>query len=183
MSGDIKQIKAQFQKLEWQQNRLFDLISSLPEKSYFRQPSPDSWSIAQATNHLYLSEKGSLAYLQKKINYPETIPGFHFKSWGAVMALKFSFFSPFRFKAPPAINMWADQPLLSPTEIIEEWKASRIALYAFINQYHAQLGSSLVYKHPIVGRLTMYQMLIFFNDHMHRHLKQIKRIRKQIEMD
>jgi len=183
MTGDITQIIKQFENLERKQIKLFDLISALAPETYYQQHTPNSWSIAQTANHLYLSEKGSLAYLTKKIKYPDTIPAFQIKSWLAVMMLKFSFYSPIRFKAPPAINMWAEQPLLSQTEIIEKWKANRKALIDFIKSNHPLFGSHLVYKHPFVGRMTMYQMLIFFNDHMNRHLKQIERIRKQIKQE
>ncbi len=181
MSGDLKQVESQFLKLDRKQKELFPLISTISEKAYYTQPTSNSWSIAQAANHLYLSESSSLSYLKKKMAYPTTIPHYQIKSWGALAALKFSFSSPFKFKAPPKINMWDDQPILSQTDLIEKWTALRITLFEFIRLHQPEFGSHLVFKHPFVGRLTMYQMLIFLNDHMRRHQKQMYQISQKLK--
>ncbi len=177
----MKQVNEQFRKLEQKQLKLHWLISSLTEETYFKQPNPKSWSIAQAANHLYMSETLSLAYLKKKLAYPDTIPPFHIKSWGALAALKFAFYSRFKFKAPRAINMWKNQLLLPQAMLEEKWKSNRLALFEIIRLHQNAFGPHLVYKHPFVGRLTMYQMLIFFNAHRNHHLKQIRQIKRQLD--
>lgn len=180
MPGDILQIEKHFHRLELKKSKLMTSLSSLSTEIYFKQPTPKRWSIAQVANHLYRSEKLSLAYLTKKMSNPDSIPKFHFKSWGTLVALKVSLYSPFKFKAPSAINMWKDQPIHNPHVLHEKWDASRVALIHFIRQYQPDFGSHLIYKHPVAGRMTMYQTLIFLNDHMNRHLKQMDQIKKLI---
>jgi predicted DNA-binding protein YlxM (UPF0122 family) len=72
------------------------------------------------------------------------------------------------------------QPVLSYHELSEKWSVSRAALYQFIINNHKAFGTHLAYKHPFAGRMTMYQMLIFLEDHMTHHMKQIEKIVRQL---
>lgn len=181
MSGNSKKIDHQFQKLEKKKQELVDLIRHLPEEMYHKQPSTYQWSIGQAANHLFLSETNSLAYLKKKLSYPDAVPPFHVKSWGAVLFTKFTLWSPYKVKAPRAINMWEQQAVLSPAELERKWNELRTDLISFIRIQQPAMGTHLAFKHPFSGRMTMHQMLIFLNDHMAHHLRQIHRIMKKIK--
>jgi hypothetical protein len=166
--------------MELKKERLIQRITALPESSYTSQPSPGRWSVAQVANHLYLSEKLSLAYLKKKLSYPDTVPPFHVKSWGSVLLIKVILSSPFKVKAPKAINMWEEQPILSPAELNEKWSLLRNELISFIQEHEPTFRRHLAFNHPFAGRLTFYQMTIFINDHMAHHIRQIDRILKNI---
>jgi len=96
MSGQAKAIQDQFERLEKKKQVLFLLISSLTPEIYSQQPSASSWSVGQAANHIYLSERLSFAYLRKKLSYPETIPTYHPKSWGGILLIKAVFFTHFK---------------------------------------------------------------------------------------
>lgn len=176
MPGKTQEIRRQFEKLESKKKNLLALLHTIPAEKYMRQPSPESWSIAQAANHIYLSERLSLAYLRKKMSYPDTIPPYHIKSWGAVMLIKFTLWTRYKIKAPKAINMWEQQDILSPEELEKKWSKVRTDLISFMEEHQPTFGSHLVYNHPFAGRMTMYQTLIFLNDHMAHHFKQINRI-------
>ncbi len=167
-------------KLKQTHDHLIDLVGNLPEELYYHQISPSQWSIAQVSNHLYLSEKLSLAYLKKKITYPDSIPGYHPKSWASLLALKYSLKSPMKFKAPASINMWKDQPILNQKDLRQKWTTLREELFDFIRHHEEDYGTHLIYRHPFTGRMTMSQMLIFLNDHMKHHLRQIHRIQRQL---
>ena len=152
------------------------MISSIAPDVYTRQPSSQRWSVAQAANHIYLSEKLSLAYIRKKISYPDTIPPFHPKSWAGVFLIKAVFFTNYKWNAPKAINMWEEQSILSPVELANNWSVQRQELITFIETHQPAFGKHLVYRHPYAGRMTMHQMLIFLNDHMAHHIRQIRKI-------
>ena len=165
-----------FRKLEAKKERLMHLLLVLPTEAYLKQPSPQSWSIGQAANHLFLSETFSLAYLKKKMSYPDDLPPFHVKSWGSVLLTKLALNTPYKAKAPKTINMWENQPILLPDELNQKWSALRIELKNFLDGHHPTYGRHLVFRHPFAGRMTMRQMLIFFNDHMAHHIRQVQRI-------
>jgi hypothetical protein len=151
-------------------------ILPLTEAEYSKQPSPGSWSAIEAANHVYLSEQLSLAYLKKKMAYPETIPPFHYKSWGSVFLIKLVFKTGYKWNAPEMIDMRHQQPVLSPADLNTKWPLKRKELLSFIESRQTALGSHLAYRHPYAGRMTMHQMLIFLNDHLGHHMKQIDRI-------
>ncbi len=176
MPGKQDSIHHQFDLLEQKKKALFSKIASLSPAQYFQSPPSGGWSVAQAANHIYLSEQLSMAYIRKKLSYPDTIPKYSPKSWAAVVLLKFALWSPYKAKAPKAINMWEQQAILSVEDLDHNWTTLRNELISFIEKHQSDFGRHLVYRHPYAGRLTMHQMLIFFNDHMAHHLKQIERI-------
>ncbi len=153
-------------------------ILPLSETEYSKQPSPGSWSAIETANHVYLSEKLSLGYLKKKMAYPDTIPPFHFKSWGGVLLIKLVFRTGYKWNAPETIDMRHQQPVLTPAELNTQWPLQRKEMLSFIESHQAAFGSHLAYRHPYAGRMTMHQMLIFLNDHLGHHMKQINRILK-----
>ena len=175
----VKAIHRQMKHLDQKKQSLLQILTKLTEEEYFRQPSPDSWSVAQAANHIYLSERYSMRYIQKKLSFPDTLAPFHPKSWASVLLLKIVLFTPYKAKAPKIINMWEDQPLMSPASLNEEWMRLRTELFECVKNHYPQFGSYLVYKHPFAGRLTLHQMLIFLNDHMAHHIRQINKILKK----
>ena len=176
MTANMNGINREFEKLERKKQKLMQSIVSLTEDRYHTHPSPESWSVAQAANHIFLSEQLSLAYLKKKLSYPDTVPPFHIKSWGAVLLIKLVLWTRYKRKAPKAINMWEQQTILSMAELDQQWRILRIELYAFIEKHQLSFGTHLAYNHPFAGRMTMHQMLIFLNDHLEHHLKQVDRI-------
>jgi hypothetical protein len=169
-------IHHQFKKLEKKKKVLMEKIAALTDERYLRQPSSGGWSVAQAANHIYLSEQLSMAYIRKKLSYPDSLQRFQFRSWPAVWLLKFALWSPYKRKAPQNINMWGNQPILSMEELDKNWDTLRKDMITLIDQYQPSYGKHMVYRHPYAGRMTMHQMLIFFNDHMAHHIRQIDKI-------
>jgi uncharacterized damage-inducible protein DinB len=181
MTGHSKQIHQQFEKLESRKKALMNLIALLSNEKYNKQPSSGSWSVGQAANHLFLSEQLSTAYIRKKLSYPDTLLPFQAKSWGGVFLIKLALWSSYKRKAPVAINMWEQQAILSQEELEAQWSKLRADMIALIDHHQEAFGSHMVYRHPFAGRMTMYQMLIFFNDHLAHHMKQINRILSKID--
>lgn len=180
MTGPTTQIHHQFEKLELKKKILINLITSLSDEKYNQQPSSGSWSVAQAANHIFLSEQLSTAYIRKKLSYPDTLLPFQIKSWGGVYLIKLVLWSGYKRKAPVNINMWDQQPILSQADLEQQWSKLRADMITLIEKHQGAFGSHMVYRHPFAGRMTMHQMLIFFNDHMAHHMKQINRIVSKI---
>lgn len=169
-------IDTRFQILEDRKQELFTLLDRLPDNLYYQQPAQLSWSIGQVINHLYWSERNSLAYLKKKLSYPDSVPRYHWKSWAGILLIKLVFLTRFKVKAPASIDMWQVEKIFSPTALKTNWDDLRKELKAFIDQHQPVFGRHLAFRHPFAGRMTMYQMLIFFNDHIRHHQRQIRKI-------
>ncbi len=178
VSSDQK-INTQFDKMADKKRHIMKIIRPLTTEQYLHHVNPTTWSVGQIANHLYQSERLSLAYLKKKLSYPDTIPPFSIKSWWSLYTVNFILWSPFKVKAPPAINMWKDIEILSPDDLDTKWNQVRKDLAALLAEHHPRFHHHLVFNHPISGRMTMTQMLIFFNHHIAHHLRQIRRAIKK----
>jgi uncharacterized damage-inducible protein DinB len=97
------------------------------------------------------------------------------------MLLKWTLLSPLKFKSPPQINMRNDQPVLGLAELREAWRQSRADLRELLEANEESLRHRLPYRHPYAGRMTLRQMLIFFNDHFAHHERQINRILRDLK--
>lgn len=173
-------VHRQFQKLELKKEKLINLLNSIPPGKYQLAPHDKSWTIGQVANHIYLTEKNSLGYIRKKLSYPDSLPKFHLKSWGGILLIKLVFLGKIKIKAPASIDMWKIDEVFPINELNEKWSSVRAELISFIEKNQPQFSHHLVFRHVFAGRMTMQQMLIFMNDHMAHHQKQINRILKQL---
>jgi uncharacterized damage-inducible protein DinB len=173
-------MQIQLNRMERQKEKLMSFIYSLPEDICRRQPDITTWSILQVANHLYLSENFSLAYIRKKLSYPDTIVPFNIKSWWSTVFVMASLWLPIRTKAPKNIDMRNDQPVLSPDELDKKWEQVRQELVATLEESSSKFKTHLVFRHPFAGRMTLTQMLMFFNHHIAHHRRQILKIKKRI---
>ncbi|MEO6130984.1 MAG: DinB family protein [Saprospiraceae bacterium] len=174
-------IKIQFERMDQKKRALMAEIRKLSPDDYVRHPDQLTWSAGQIANHLYLSERLSLVYLKKKLSYPDTLIPYHIKSRWSLFMVNFILWSPFKVRAPASIDMWAEKEVLIPDELDARWNSVRTELSALIAEHENKFGNHLVFNHPFAGRMTMRQMLIFFNHHLAHHLRQINRVLKQID--
>jgi len=176
MDKPIQAIHTQFNRLEAKKRKITDLLQSLTTAQYSQQPDAQTWSVGQVAQHLYLSERNSLAYLKKKLSYPDTVPLYHPKSWGGVWLIKLVYLFHFKIKAPDSINMWKISEVMTQEELKAKWDELRKELISFVEKNEPAFGRHLAFRHPFAGRMTMHQMLIFMNDHMRHHQKQMQKI-------
>ena len=176
MSDPLPSIQRQLHRLQLQKQNLFGILNALPVEDFFRQPDANRWSIGQIANHLYLSERNSMAYLKKKLSYPDTVPRFHFKSWGGIILIRLVFGLHIRIKAPDSINVWKMDNLLSRDELEQKWNELRQDMKDYLELQVPVFKNKLAYRHPFAGRMSMHQMVMFLNDHFRHHQRQINRV-------
>ena len=155
-------------------------LGKYPHEKLNVKPSPDAWSVMQVMQHVMTSERLSLAYVKKKTSFQQS-----FKKAGLATrlrwaALKVFLWLPLKFKAPPAVN--ADNfPVESDLgEVVGQWYENRKDLARFFENVPKEWIGAEVYRHPRAGRLKLEDMLVFFEDHFARHVKQIDRALKQV---
>ena len=169
--------KAKFDKLEKEKSDWIKAVSLLNGEQQNVQ-NCGKWSVLEHGYHLYLAEKGSLAYVKKKLSYNPKLKKAGFRMFFKNVALWIFMTSPFKFKAPKAVSQKNFPDDLS-IEILETaWDKSRLELKAFLDSIGDQFLGLEVYKQPFAGRLTLEGMLRFFILHQKRHFihtrKQVK---------
>ena len=176
----MSDLKSGFEKMEATKAVLLRSLASLDAPTLNQKPAPTSWSILQVVAHLTRSEAGTLQYIKKKIQDPSALPKAGVPAWFRIAALVAGINSPLKFKAPP----WtADVPetgefqaaSLAWAEVREDWRE-------FIEVFPEGLRDRLIFRHPFVGLLGPAQVMIFLNQHLGNHVRQIARIRKTLNV-
>lgn len=157
-----------------------DLLNQLKEyttEQLETKPLPSGWSTLHVLTHLYTSEKLSFGYIKKKSLGIQNTANAGLKQTLLMPILKISQRLPFRFKAPRVVV--ENTPETMPLEqLINHWNLLRLELKAHLENVSDGHLHKLVYKHPIVGRLSLPQAMQFFAEHINHHKPQIKRALK-----
>ena len=160
-------------------DKLLTSLSMRDHEILQKKPDKNEWSIIQVLAHLILTERASLAYIQKKVLGIDDLHDVGAKEKIKMRLSKLIYTGIFRFKARVSS---ISNPSNSNTidQISSEWREVRQEMKNFIEDYPDEFIDVAIYKHPILGRLSMSQMFEFLNDHIHHHEHQIKRILKKI---
>lgn len=174
------EIEKEFRRLDSLKSIILAKAGSLSTEDFVRQIQPQTWSAGQIINHLYLSEKLSLAYVKKKLQYPDTVPAYSIRSLWSVLGYRL-LFATAKMKAPKHINMWEGQDILPVGVLDTKWQDLRNEMRLFISENYPGFRKHLVFRHPFSGRMTFRQMLRFFGDHIVHHTRQMDRLLHTIE--
>lgn len=169
----------QLDLLDEETKALLDELSSYSNTALNTAPKPGAWSAVQTMHHLLLSESLSLAYLRKKLSFdPELKPaGWAEKSREWFLRLFYK--TGIKRKAPAMISgdQLPREASLADTE--QEWLAMREDFRRYLSGLDSSLFDKSVFKHPIVGKMTLEGMLYFHLVHFRHHRKQIRAAARQ----
>lgn len=171
-------LKSGFEKMEATKATLLRGLASLDADTLNRKPDAATWSILQVVAHLTKSEGGTLQYIKKKTQDPAALPKAGLLPWFRIAALVAGIHSPMRFKAPAGIADVPDTGDLQSAsfawaEVREDWRE-------FVEAFPETLNDRVIFRHPFVGLLGPAQVMIFLNEHLGNHVRQIARIRKTL---
>lgn len=161
-----------FKDLQHTKNTLLQELENYTEEDLNKRANGNKWSIAQVLFHIYRSESLTLSYLQKKINSRGRLNKAGINAWVRSKMLKIFLFLPIKYKAPKTIGNPPEQ--IDWTRLLKDWENCRGELHEFILNLPDELMPMAIFKHPIVGMLTMSQTLDFLAEHFNHHLPQIK---------
>jgi uncharacterized damage-inducible protein DinB len=171
-------IEKLWQKLEQQRIDLFNELDQRDPSVLNQKPSLNAWSASQNLEHLLSAEKSSLSYLKKKLSSgSKGIPKAGFRSWGRRFLLRIAFALPsLKFKAPLTLG---EVPETSDfNDLKTRFANQRAELKSFLDTLPNNVLESEVWKHAVAGKMSIAQMLDFFQDHFSRHEQQLKRALK-----
>jgi len=140
----------------------------------------NGWNMLQVMEHIIWSEKGTLEYMKRKTQAPwadieKTTDEENKRS----AQLNAALISDKQWKAPDVLP--------SPTgaqsfeNMSSYWENVRNEYVAFLADLDTNYHHRLIFKHPLSGRLNLYQTMEFLNSHIAHHVHQIKRIADAIK--
>lgn len=167
--------KAILDRLEQKLRALEQELSALPTEQLTKVPKPGAWSVLDILHHLKMAEAYGHRYSEKKLSFNPSLPNDNWQSRFRARLLNTFNRSNLKVKAPKGVDESFFPKDVPFQQIMEEWKGQRTALYSFLESLDAETYKKQVYKHPLGGRLSLADMLSFFDSHFDRHYKQIQR--------
>lgn len=173
-------LDAHFERIDNLLTEILTYLKEYPEDHLNEKPSPESWSALQVCHHLIKTEELSCQYLKKKLSFNPKLNEANMAAAMRLKLLKTYLNTPLKYKAPENIGTPALPVVSTFAEVESSWKAVRKDLRSFVTGLPLEILSKEVYKHPFAGRLSLEGMLIFFEEHMIRHFKQIKKALRKV---
>jgi uncharacterized damage-inducible protein DinB len=155
--------------------KLLAAVSGLGQEALGRRPAPDQWSIGENLHHLQLIESSVTRLLEKQVARAARIGlGADLAQDSVLGSLdRFSIDSnPLKVAAPESV---APTRGLARQDLLDGLSASRAALLSEAEKADAFDLGRLHAPHPVLGRMDMYQWVLYLGQHEVRHLRQIER--------
>jgi len=162
-----------FQQLESSKTALLESLNELSDKQVNQPTENGKWSIAQILFHVWLGERYSLQYMQKKIHDVDSLGKSGFKESFKSAMLKVALRLPVKYKAPKSIS----HDILAEIEwekFLANWSKTREELYQFLEQMPEKAIPLNIFRHPRIGLININQTLQFYQEHFDHHLPQVK---------
>jgi DinB superfamily len=169
-----KRAQTQYDKLEEQRNTLLAPLRSVSNQTLLTPPAPGKWSALQILSHVYTSEKMSLQYIKKKSQGISSAGTAGVKQAVLMVVLTISQRIPMRYRAPKMV-VESTPAFQSLAELEAAWSLLRLEMKSMLENLPDSHLRKLVYKHPVAGRLSFLQAMVFFGEHMRHHAPQLKR--------
>lgn len=157
------------QEFEEATNAFLDIVTGLSQDEINTVPFPGSWTAAQVTEHLRLSDNGMLQTLNGTVqptNRPIDV---------MVPQLRATFLD-FSTKLPSPDFIIPENITFDKDSLIETFKTGRSQLAKAIKE----LDLSSTCFQPIFGEPTRYEIISFVIFHTLRHVNQVKRISEKL---
>jgi uncharacterized damage-inducible protein DinB len=171
----INSLTLAFNKLEKQLEDLLQTVKTLSSEQQNFKPNSNSWSILQVFRHLMQSEGQIIKYLQKKILGTATARKASVSALLRSILLNAAMRLPIKYKVPDAILVDFEENY-DFEELSSDWKLLRKEIRDFLTNIDEETSTKEIFRHPVVGRMSLLQGLTFMQEHIKRHTKQVERI-------
>jgi hypothetical protein len=163
--------------LQAARSRLLEAVAGLDQARLDAAPADGQWSIGEILHHLQLIEGSVARVLARQVQRAEKTGDGPDPRQDSVLASLDRFDierSPEKIDAPSG---FLPRRGFSLQELRDGLADSRAALFSEVARAGAHDLSRLTFPHPVLGRLDMYQWLLYCAQHELRHLHQIQRVR------
>lgn len=173
----VEKYQKKLEKLDSRLDDVLKLMRDAGDRALHKAPIVGAWTPLQTLHHIYLVERTSVDYLLYKFGQEEEPPSANFRSRLNGKMLVAAFASPKKFKSPEALDSRniVSSKSLTLESLSYDLRMVRNELEDILRTAPDAWHKSAVYRHPVVGRMSLKDMLTFFNSHQTRHFRQIKR--------
>jgi DinB superfamily len=163
--------------IEASRARLLNAVSGLDQAALDRRPADGTWSVGEILHHLMLMETSVTRLLERQVTRAAQ-HGLLPDTSNASMLSSLDRFSietaPEKIVAPQGFIPTHGLPR---AELLDGLASSRAALLREAVRADSFDLAQLHFPHPVLGRLDMYQWVLYLGQHELRHLHQVERTR------
>jgi hypothetical protein len=119
-------------------------------------------------------------YLRKKILGADAVGKAGVRAFFRSYILNAAMRFPMKYKVPPAIQVQLEEQYSYETLAVN-WKQLRKEISDFLQGINEVNSKKEIFRHPVVGRMSIVQGLQFMKEHVARHMRQVERIMKHAD--
>jgi hypothetical protein len=157
------------QEFEDATNAYLDIVTTLNQDEINTVPSPGSWTAAQVTEHLRLSDNGMLQTLNGPVQPTQ-------RPIDEMVPQLSATFLDFSTKLPSPDFIIPENKTYHRDNLIDTFKNGRAQLAKAIKE----MDLSATCYQPIFGEPTRYEVISFVIFHTLRHVNQVKHINEKL---
>lgn len=160
--------------LEANSKRFLADIENISDTQWIYKPTPDTWSVAEVSEHITLSDGLLLSIAQRSLKSPadsikaKALLG---KEQAVIDKLKDR-----TYKAQAPESLKPLHKFSTRHELIEAFKQTREETANYVKTTNDSLKDHVV-PHPLFGDLTAYQWLVMIPAHANRHVDQLDEVK------
>lgn len=162
-----------FDRLENARHRLEARLEGRDDQ-LLNRPRPDGgWSPLQVLHHVVTAESLSLGYVRKKMQAGASLPAAAVLSPLRLLLLRAVLASPLRTRAPAATSGVPAQ--LDVASLRARWNETRAGWRELLEAFPPDLLGRMVFRHPLVGLMSLPDCVGFMQAHLDHHARQVDR--------
>jgi hypothetical protein len=151
---------------------LAELAATSPAALAWR-PAPDAWSLEDVAQHLWLVERGIVHVLDARWDKPPLKRGLLSPLTTPLMRLIVH--RGYRIKAP--VKEIVPKERMAVDAVRAEWDRTRATLHALLERTTPDREARKLFRHPILGAMSVGETAEFIWRHHDHHAHQVRRIR------
>jgi hypothetical protein len=174
-----KKIATLYRLLEYEKNEIDALLQYVSSSKFNLKVNDHSWSMAQIIQHIFLAESQTLDAikwrLKNKNNFPTVSLWARIRVWYTICLFQLQF----KLKAPNFVTPIENE--INKNDLLKQWQDTRNEWSQLVYKFPKNMENKVVYKHPILGYLSLSLTLKFMFHHLIRHHHQIVTLINTIE--
>lgn len=168
-----KKLIRQFEILENERKEVLQMLEGVADEQFNKNPSAEKWSAAQVLSHIYMAESQTLASIQWRLANKKSFPRVKWLAYIVIYYVVFTFKIKLKRKAPEFV---AKVPEYTAKEaLLNLWEQNRKDWKTFLGEFPDRLTHRIVFKHPVMGYLSLPLTMVFMINHLQLHKEQIKK--------
>lgn len=175
----LPKLQQKFNELKYERNIFWQIIAAATPEQQLYKPESKSWCMREVAQHVLASETGVLKFISLKPSLPSTFLGNIKNTLNTTLLLVF-LKSPIKFKLPEKKGLAAailPLEIMPYNELLDKWLAVIVDWEQYLNTVKPEQLSNIVFKHPVSGKMNLYQTLNFLIAHVKHHIFQLNRIK------